>query len=1268
MNKTILLSSGLWLLAQAPATLAVEPPLPPVLNDPELKLELVASFPEVETPTTVTSSPDGTIFIGNDPRDSRLSTVNPECTIVRYSSLGADRKRTVFADKLFSPAGMLWHDGWLYVIHDPLMTRFKDTNGDGIADVREDLITNLGIEPNEGLNDHVVSGFTLGMDGFFYISVGDRGIYHAKGKDGSEVTLLGGGIVRCRPDGTALEVYSGGTRNHLEVNLDAMDRPFTLDNTDDGNGWWTRLEYHVESGYYGYPYYYRKDQTNGLLAPGPNKAQPFPDAPAVNERFLPSLTDFGGGSPTGGLCYMSDGLPEKYRGKQLFSEWGQRRLSVIEVAQDGAGFKHVNNQPLLEESKGGSFRPMELYVGHDGSLLVADWGFGGWKSPKSAGAVWRVSWPEAHPAQRLAYPETAAVKDLVAALNHPDRDQRLRAEWALVRHGGAAFEAVAAVAKDSAAPELQRAHALWTLDLLADASKELRKKTTAQLVALLKDSDPEIRAQSVRALATRWVRSAAGDIATLLHDANAQVRLQAAIALGRIGAPEHAAALVPTLGDSDRWVRFVARAALVKLRGWAQAAPLLKSGDAVASEQAWLLFTDVADVQAVAVLTKLVSDSDPVVRAKAATALGQAAYLPKEWDGHWWATQPVKNPAPLNSVAWEGTPLAIATLKSALADNDSIVRLATAKSLGYGLGEEALPALRERLTLEKDPAVRRQLIETLGVQKDSGALTVFSKIALDEKADADFRETAILAVANIGGEEARKMIALIMDANLSAAATLKVVQTAGEMKVIEAAPALKRHVLSDDKTLRMAAIKSLAALGPKAEALETFVAALKDKDGAVVNAALEAISSLHDLRGLPALLDLAKQRKPNRELIAALASVTDPETIPFLVKALREGNSGVRRTASGALKKMREQSWPLIEQDIASGSIPAEFVPEIRMAFESGIIAKWKVIGPFENVWGAVHPPEKEALAAQGKPDLKASHTNAEGADATWTELSTAAQDGAVNLGRFFKNEGMVCAYAYTEIDSSTDADAKLFCGSDDQIALWLNGTKIHDFGGSRALNPDGDEVAIHLKAGTNRLLVKIGNLNGTWQFAARIPGLDGTKFVQSKEPSPDIKQRAYALTTKPDGNYVHAGDATRGEKIFRDQSGPLGGICANCHMVNGVGGVVGPDLSAIAMNYKRADLITSIHEPSKTIALGFEQFLISTNAGEVFAGAIRQETSDSITVLGVDAQPHEIKKTDIKSRTPVATSLMPAGLTLGLKPEEFVDLLAYLEKLKPSK
>jgi hypothetical protein len=159
----------------------------------------------------------------------------------------------------------------------------------------------------------------------------------------------------------------------------------------------------------------------------------------------------------------------------------------------------------------------------------------------------------------------------------------------------------------------------------------------------------------------------------------------------------------------------------------------------------------------------------------------------------------------------------------------------------------------------------------------------------------------------------------------------------------------------------------------------------------------------------------------------------DAQALPFLVDALREKGGGERRVALDALKKTRTESWPLIEQALAAGRIPAEYEPEIRAAFESGAIAKWKMIGPFENVWGAVHPPEKDLLRGlplqrqAGKVESQppdplaagaASHyTNAEGKEAGLDRCQRRRR-WARESRQVFHNDGMVCAYAFTEIES----------------------------------------------------------------------------------------------------------------------------------------------------------------------------------------------------------------------------------------------------------
>ena len=74
--------------------------------------------------------------------------------------------------------GLEWVDGTLFVVHAPYFSAFRDTDGDGKADSRVDLITGLGpkLPGFNGINDHVASGVRMGMDGFLYIAVGDKGI------------------------------------------------------------------------------------------------------------------------------------------------------------------------------------------------------------------------------------------------------------------------------------------------------------------------------------------------------------------------------------------------------------------------------------------------------------------------------------------------------------------------------------------------------------------------------------------------------------------------------------------------------------------------------------------------------------------------------------------------------------------------------------------------------------------------------------------------------------------------------------------------------------------------------------------------------------------------------------------------------------------------------------------------------------------------------------------------------------------------------------
>src|SRR5262249_17142490 len=203
-------------------------------------------------------------------------------------------------------------DGKLYVHHCPKFSVFTDGGKEGTG--RIDLIDCTNPKPWGGMNDHIPANIRLGMDGWFYMAVGDKGIYGAVGKDGSKAEIDGSGVVRFRPDGTHLEVFSSGTRNHLDVAINAEDEIFTYDNTDDGNGWWTRVTHMVDGGFYGYPYDYKPRRPYTLWMMG----------------------DYGGGSPTGGLCYNEDALPPEDHRNPFMCEGGPSNIDRLFVRSAAA--------------------------------------------------------------------------------------------------------------------------------------------------------------------------------------------------------------------------------------------------------------------------------------------------------------------------------------------------------------------------------------------------------------------------------------------------------------------------------------------------------------------------------------------------------------------------------------------------------------------------------------------------------------------------------------------------------------------------------------------------------------------------------------------------------------------------------------------------------------------------------------------------------------------------------------------------------------------
>ena len=120
-------------------------------------------------------------------------------------------------------------------------------------------------------------------------------------------------------------------------------------------------------------------------------------------------------------------------------------------------------------------------------------------------------------------------------------------------------------------------------------------------------------------------------------------------------------------------------------------------------------------------------------------------------------------------------------------------------------------------------------------------------------------------------------------------------------------------------------------------------------------------------------------------------------------------------------------------------------------------------------------------------PRLFAAMRDAGGQLLRWKKVS-ADRHGFVNLADSLEDREWCLAYAYAEFEEIHGRETVLSCGSDDGIAVWINGEPVHKNEIGRGYAPGADSATIYLKPGVNRILVKIDNYTGGWGFGVSIP------------------------------------------------------------------------------------------------------------------------------------------------------------------------------------
>jgi putative membrane-bound dehydrogenase-like protein len=705
---------------------------------PGFEATLFAEPPEVNYPTCLAAAATGELFVGVDANGS-LGAKEGRGKILRLidtKGVGKADKINVFA-KVDSPRGLIYDHKTLYVLHPPFLTAFHDDDGDGVADRSEVLVKGIGFDLKFRGADHTTNGIRMGIDGWIYIAVGDYGFVKATGKDGRELQLRGGGVVRVRPDGAELEIVSRGQRNIYDVAIDPLMNIFTRDNTNDGDGWDVRLSLVVQLGNYGYPTLFTY----------------------FGDEIIQPLLDTGGGAPTGVLFLSEPGFPGDTGESLLTCEWGRGAIHRHPLAANGSTFK-TEQAPFISVP-----RPTDIDVDGQGRLYVSSWRNGSFTySGDNVGFVARVV-PKQHKPEPFPNLGKATEAELLQHLSSASHVRRLATQREILRRGPKTdLVAGLETLMQGKATLSVRVAALFTY------KQVLGTKSQPFLVRLAEDA--QVREFALKALADRKPEAASLPPSLFeqsLQDTNPRVRLQAVIGLAQIGKEESAAALVPMVADADPVVAHVAVQTLMSLRAAETCLAALNQDNGKIVTGALRVLQSMHETKVVdGLLTHY--DQAKTNRTAIFRSLCRLHFKEADWDGKWWGTRPDVTGPFFRPVAWSQTPRIGDHLKKTLAGAkpEEIAQMAADLSRHRIDFPEATAAL---LKLGATPGQRGAVVDVLAARKKipPEAIGFLAEVATSD--DTKARTKAIKALYRGGAgqekalEAALRGLALVRDAS-----------------------------------------------------------------------------------------------------------------------------------------------------------------------------------------------------------------------------------------------------------------------------------------------------------------------------------------------------------------------------------------------------------------------------------------------------------------------------------------------------------------------
>ena len=474
------------------------------------KINLFAADPQITKPIHMNWDGQGRLWVVGSPLYPHIKPGEEESDLLYVledtNGDGIANKVSEFAADLHIPTAVLPGDGGVYVANSTEMIFLRDNDGDGKSDERKIVLSGFGTEDTH----HLLHTFRWGPAGHLWMN---QSIYihsHIETPYGVR-RLLGGGMWHFRPETGRLEVFMKGLVNSWGHVLDEWGQSFM---TDGAGG---------DGINYVFPRFV------GVTSPGAS-------------RVLRGLNP---GQPKHCGLEIVTGrhVPKDWVGTLLAPDFRGHRINRFRLTHKGGSYISTKMEDLVSSTHR-AFRPIDVKMGPDGAIYIADWynpiiqhgevDFRDARRDHTHGRIWRISFPERPLVQR---PEIVKAQSagLVSLLDSPEGLTRTRAAVELRQREAkevmpALEEWYGSLREDQA---LQKLRAIWGSQAVGAFQRSWAED-------LLSGSNPKARAGALRAL---YYTAGEEKTSRLLlekavEDPNPQVRLWAVSVLAQLPWPD----------------------------------------------------------------------------------------------------------------------------------------------------------------------------------------------------------------------------------------------------------------------------------------------------------------------------------------------------------------------------------------------------------------------------------------------------------------------------------------------------------------------------------------------------------------------------------------------------------------------------------------------------------------------------------------------------------------------------------------------------------